>query len=202
MVGLLTTVNRAAQRVSIHGVRRELLQRQAERLGLPLFEVPLPSPCPNSAYELRIGQALTTAAAQGVQGVAFGDLLLEDVREYREQQLGTAGLQGVFPIFGRSTAEVAEQEIAVGIASILSCVDPRKLTPDFAGRRFDHGLLAELRSLPQAVDPCGENGEFHTFTFDSPDYRSPIPVTVGAVVERDGFIFADLLGVPETVAGP
>ncbi len=193
VVGLLTTVNATAQRVSIHGVRLELVREQALRLRLPLHEVALPSPCPNAVYEAKMAIALAGARQEGVAGVAFGDLLLEDVRSYREQQLQAAGLEAIFPIFGRSTEQVAEDEIGLGIRSILTCVDPMRMAARFAGRHFDRTLLAELRAQPEEVDPCGENGEFHTFTFDSPDYSAPIPVKGGQVVGRDGFIFADLL---------
>ncbi len=193
VVGLLTTVNSEAERISIHGVRLSLLRQQAARLGLPVHEVALPSPCSNREYELRMGQALVAAEDAGVAAVAFGDLLLQDVREYRERQVRAAGLRALFPIFGRSTEAVAREEIRLGIRSILACVDRARLDPRFAGRHFDADLLAELSAQPGQVDPCGEYGEFHTFTFDSPDYSAPIPVRVGEVVDRDGFVFADLL---------
>jgi uncharacterized protein (TIGR00290 family) len=193
VVGLLSTVNPEFGRVSIHGVRIGLLRQQADRLGLPLHEVALPSPCSNREYELRMGQALASLAQAGAEAVAFGDLLLQDVRQYREQQVQAAGLAALFPIFGRPTEQVAREEIRLGIRSRLACVDRARLEPRFAGRQFDSGLLSELRSLPGPVDPCGEYGEFHTFTFDSPDFSAPIPVMVGRSVDRDGFVFADLL---------
>ena len=193
VVGLLSTVNPIAGRVSIHGVRLSLLREQAQRLGLPLHEVALPSPCSNQDYELRMERALRAAAREGVAAVGFGDLLLEDVREYRQRQVRACGLDAVFPIFGRATQAVAREEIRVGIKSILACVDKARLEPRFAGRHFDAELLAELGKQRGEIDPCGEYGEFHTFTFDSPDYSAPIAVRVGELVDRDGFIFADLL---------
>jgi uncharacterized protein (TIGR00290 family) len=195
VVGLLTTINEAFERVAMHAVRVALLRAQAEAVGLPLVEVRIPSPCPNQAYEAAMAAAMADARERGVSAVAFGDLFLEDVRRYREDRLAGTGLRPVFPLWGRPTRELAEEMIALGQKAVLTCVDPRALGSDFAGRAFDRVLLGEL---PEGVDACGENGEFHSFAWDGPAFRHPVPVRVGDVVERDGFVFADL--EPETSA--
>jgi len=192
VVGLLTTVNEAFGRVAMHAVRVELLRAQAGAVGLPLLEVPIPWPCPNEAYEAAMDAALGTALGRGVSAVAFGDLFLEDVRRYREERMAQAGLRPLFPLWGRETRGLAEEMIAVGQKAVITCVDPRALAAAFVGRDFDASLL---RELPPAVDPCGERGEFHSFAWDGPAFRSPVRVRRGDVVERDGFVFADL--VPE-----
>jgi uncharacterized protein (TIGR00290 family) len=174
----------------MHGVRRELLEDQADAVGLPLAIVPIPSPCPNELYEAAMEKALAEAATNGVEAVAFGDLFLEDVRRYREERMVRTGLRPRFPLWGRPTASLAEEMVAAGLSARLTCVDPRHLPASFAGRRFDRALL---RDLPAAVDPCGENGEFHTFACDGPMFRRPVRVRRGEVVEREGFVFADLL---------
>jgi uncharacterized protein (TIGR00290 family) len=189
VVGLLTTINDAADRVAMHAVRRELLRVQAEAVGLPLHEVRIPSPCPNEVYEAAMARALQDARAAGVSAVAFGDLFLEDVRRYREERMSSTGLEPLFPLWGRPTRALAEEMIAAGQKAVLTCVDPRVLAPAFVGRAFDAALL---RELPDAVDPCGENGEFHSFAWDGPAFRRPVPVRVGETVERDGFVFADV----------
>jgi uncharacterized protein (TIGR00290 family) len=194
VVGLLTTINEAFDRVAMHAVRLELLRAQADAVGLPLLEVRIPWPCPNEAYEAAMAAALETARERGVTAVAFGDLFLEDVRRYREEKLAPTGLEPLFPLWGRPTRALAEEMVALGQKAVLTCVDPRALPREFAGRAFDAALL---RELPAAVDPCGENGEFHSFAWDGPPFRHPVPVEVGEVVERDGFVFADL--VPGTV---
>lgn len=188
--GLLTTVNETHGRVAMHAVRRELLERQAQAVGLPLTVVPIPSPCPNELYEAAMAGALASARNAGVEGVAFGDLFLEDVRRYREERMAGTGLACLFPLWGRPTAELAQEMIDGGLRAWLTCIDPRRLPSRFAGRAFDAALLAEL---PPGVDPCGENGEFHSFAWDGPMLREPIEVRPGEVVERDGFVFADLL---------
>ena len=193
VAGLLTTVNEAFERVAMHAVRLELLRAQAEAVGLPLVEVRIPSPCPNEAYEAAMGAAMAEARARGTTAVAFGDLFLEDVRRYREERLAGTGLRPLFPLWGRPTRALAEEMIALGQKAVLTCVDPRTLPGAFAGRAFDSNLLAEL---PAGVDACGENGEFHSFAWDGPAFRRPVPVRVGEIVARDGFVFADLL--PET----
>ncbi len=196
VVCLLTTINEAFDRVAMHAVRLELLRAQAEAVGLPLLEVGIPWPCPNEAYETAMDRALATARERGLTAVAFGDLFLEDVRRYREERLAGSGLKPLFPLWGRPTRALAEEMIALGQKAVLTCVDPRALSGDFAGRAFDAALL---RDLPTSVDPCGENGEFHSFAWDGPAFRRPVPVQVGEVVLRDDFVFADLL--PATQAG-
>jgi uncharacterized protein (TIGR00290 family) len=190
VVGLLTTVNQAYERVAMHAVRIALLEAQAAAAGLPLFIAKIPSPCPNEVYEQAMAQALADAQARGVRGVAFGDLFLEDVRRYREERMSGTGLELLFPLWGRPTRPLAEEMIASGLRARLTCVDPRKLDRSFAGREFGAELL---RDLPAGVDPCGENGEFHSFAWDGPMFRRPVNVQGGEVVERDGFVFADLL---------
>ena len=190
VVGLLTTVNMAHDRVAMHAVRRSLLEAQAEAVGLPVRIVPIPSPCPNAAYEAAMESALAAARAESIDAVAFGDLFLEDVRHYREERMATTGLAPLFPLWGRPTAGLAREMIAGGQRATITCVDPRVLGAEFAGRPFDEDLL---RDLPAAVDPCGERGEFHSFAWDGPAFRHPVRVRAGDVVERDGFVFADLL---------
>jgi uncharacterized protein (TIGR00290 family) len=193
VAGLLTTVNESFGRVAMHAVRRELLEAQAGAAGLPLRAVSIPHPCPNDVYEAAMAGALDEARAAGIEAVAFGDLFLEDIRRYREERMAPTGLRPLFPLWGRPTRALAEEMIDGGLRARLTCVDPRALDASFAGRAFDHDLLA---ALPPEADPCGERGEFHTFAWDGPMFRSPIPVVAGEVVHRDGFVFADLL--PET----
>jgi uncharacterized protein (TIGR00290 family) len=187
VAGLLTTINEAFDRVAMHAVRLDLLRAQAEAVGLPLVEVRIPSPCPNQAYEAAMSAAMADARARGFSSVAFGDLFLEDVRRYREERLAPTGLRPLFPLWGRPTRALAEEMLALGQRAVLTCVDPRVLPAAFAG---DQALLAEL---PAGVDPCGENGEFHSFAWDGPAFRRPVPVRAGEVVARDGFVFADLV---------
>lgn len=190
VAGLLTTTNAAFDRVAMHGVRETLLEAQAEAAGLPLWKVPLPWPCPNEAYEALMAQACVRAVAEGIEVMAFGDLFLEDVRDYRIQKLAGTGLKPIFPIWSPDTATLARDMVAAGLKATLACLDPRVLDASFAGRAFDGTLL---RELPPSVDPCGERGEFHTFVWDGPMFRHPIPIRRGEVVERDGFVFADLV---------
>lgn len=190
VVGLLTTTNEAFERVAMHGVREALLEAQAKAAGLPLWKVPLPWPCPNEAYEALMAQACTRAVAEGIGAMAFGDLFLEDVRDYRIQKLAGTGLTPLFPIWDPDTAALARRLVVAGLKATLTCVDPRALDASFAGREFDAALLADL---PAAVDPCGERGEFHTFAWDGPMFDHPVPVRRGEVVARDGFVFADLV---------
>jgi uncharacterized protein (TIGR00290 family) len=192
VVGLLTTLNRSADRVAMHAVRRELLEAQAAALGLPLNQVGLPSPCSNQEYEELMTGAVASARAAGVTRMVFGDLFLADVRSYREQALADTGIEPVFPLWGRPTGDLAREMVDQGVRATITCVDPRQLPSSFAGRAFDHELLADL---PERVDPCGENGEFHTFVADGPGFAAPLEVRVGEVVERDGFVFADVLPV-------
>ncbi len=190
ITGLLTTTNAAADRVAMHAVRRELLQVQATAVGLPLHVVELPSPCSNSEYEHRMSQAVDAARQAGVDEFVFGDLALADVRAYREQNLAGSGITPLFPIWGQNTTVLAEEMISSGLQAVVTCVDPAQLPAEFAGRRYDRQFLQDL---PAGVDPCGENGEFHTFVTDGPGFGAPVPVELGEIVERDGFVFADLL---------
>jgi uncharacterized protein (TIGR00290 family) len=190
VVALLTTVNQTYSRVAMHAVRESLVEMQAAAAGLPLVKVPIPSPCTNEIYEQAMGAAMVRARAEGVWHVIFGDLFLEDIRAYREKQLDDCGMTPVFPLWGRNTRELAEGMIAHGVSAYLTCVDPQKLDRSFAGRRFDAEFL---NALPSSVDPCGENGEFHTFANDGPMFGHSIPITAGEIVERDGFVFADFL---------
>jgi len=187
---LLTTVTAAYGRVSMHGVREELLVRQAQEVGLPLRVVTIPSPCPNDLYEEAFLAELARARTAGITHVVFGDLFLEDVRVYRERLLERAGLTGVFPLWRRETRALATEMLAGGLRAVLVCVDPEKVPASFAGRDFDPKLLGEL---PAGIDPCGERGEFHTFARAGPMFRREIGVARGEVVQRDGFVFADLL---------
>jgi uncharacterized protein (TIGR00290 family) len=190
VLGLLTTINQQFNRVAMHGVRRELLEAQAEAAGLPLWVVPLPSPCTNEHYERRMKNALHFMQRLGIDAIAFGDLYLQDVRRYREAQFAHCGLDLLFPIWGIPTEDLATQIIDGGIKARLTCVDPRAVPPELAGRDYDRQLLA---ALPASADRCAENGEFHTFVYQSPDFRCPIPIVTGDTVEREGFIFTDLL---------
>lgn len=189
VAALLTTINEPAQRVAMHAVRVELLEAQAEAAGLPLWKVPIPSPCPNDAYERAMGAAVARAVEEGFTHVAFADLFLEDVRRYREERLAGSGLTPLFPLFGADTALLAREMIAGGLGARITCLDPRALDRRFAGREFDAALLAEL---PPPIDPCGERGEFHTFAYRGPMFSRPVPVDTGVTVERDGFVFTDL----------
>jgi uncharacterized protein (TIGR00290 family) len=189
---LITTVTDAYARVSMHGVRRELLARQAEAVGVPLVEVEIPAGCTNDLYEQRMTEAFASATLRDVDCVAFGDLFLEDIRAYREDRLAAAGKRGLFPLWKRDTASLAREFIAAGFEATLVCVDPRHLDPSFAGRPFDAQLLDDL---PPDVDPCGENGEFHTFVHAGPVLSRPVACSVGETVKRDGFVFCDLLPV-------
>jgi uncharacterized protein (TIGR00290 family) len=187
---LLTTINEPARRVAMHAVRTELLQAQADALGLPLWQVPIPSPCSNEEYERAMGAAVARAVAEGFVYAAFGDLFLEDVRTYREDRLAGTGLTPIFPLFGADTTALAREMIASGLGARLTCVDPKILDRSFAGREFDGALLADL---PASIDPCGERGEFHSFAYRGPMFSRTIPIESGIVVERAGFVFADLL---------
>jgi len=188
VVGALTTITDAYGRVSMHGVREALLDAQLVAAGLPAWKVRIPAPCPNEVYEARMGEAVAAARDAGVTHVVFGDLFLPDVRAYRERQLAGTGLAPLFPLWQTPTAALAREMVAAGVVAHLTCVDPRKLPRAFAGRRLDE----VLDHLPPGVDPCGEHGEFHTFVAAGPMLAGRIPVAAGEVVERDGFVFADL----------
>ncbi|MFY9908415.1 MAG: ATP-binding protein [Candidatus Sulfotelmatobacter sp.] len=188
--GLLTTFNEVANRVAMHAVRRELVERQADAAGLPLWAVPLPWPCSNQQYESLMAQTCAKAICEKIEGVAFGDLFLEDVRAYREKQLKGAGLKPIFPIWQTPTHELARQMIAAGVKAKLTCIDTTKLDRSFAGCEFDEALLS---ALPADVDPCGERGEFHSFAYAGPMLNKELPVTVGEMVVHDQFVFADVI---------
>lgn len=187
---LITTITDGYERISMHGVRRELLALQATLLGVPVVEVVIPPGCMNEVYEARMAQAFASELLSGVDAVAFGDLFLEDVRAYREERLASAHKRGLFPLWGRNTTELAREFIAAGFQAVIACLDPRALDPAFAGRAYDQSLLDEL---PASVDPCGENGEFHTFVHAGPIFARTIGCETGEIVERDGFVFCDLL---------
>jgi len=190
VVGLLTTLNESADRVAMHAVRRELLEAQAAAADLPLWAVDLPWPCSNEQYEARMSAACERAVKAGVTQMAFGDLFLEDVRSYREEKLAPTGLKPIFPLWGRPTEALARRMLADGLQSRITCVNPELAPAEWVGREWDAALLDEL---PEGVDPCGENGEFHTFVHAGPMFSAPIEIELGEIVERDGFRFADLL---------
>ena len=190
VVGLMTTVNQLHQRVAIHAVRLELLQRQAEALALPLQIIDLPSPCTNSQYEEAMRKFIDEARRRGIECMAFGDLFLADIREYRETKLAGTGITPLFPLWLAPTDRLAKEMISSGLRAVVTCVDPQQLPLSFAGREFNEQFLADL---PGHVDPCGERGEFHTFAFDGPMFEKPVSVELGVVVERDGFGYADFL---------
>ena len=192
VAGLLTTFNEAFNRVAMHGVRRDLVERQAAAAGLPLWAVPLPWPCSNDDYERRMSEVCARAVAGGIEAIAFGDLFLEDVRAYREKRMTGTGLAPLFPVWGLETRKLAEEMIACGLKAKLTCVDSRQLDPSFAGREFDETLLSDL---PEGVDPCGERGEFHSFVYAGPMFKSAVSVAVGETVLRDQFAFSDLVGI-------
>ena len=193
VAGLLTTTNEAFNRVAMHAVRRELLQAQADAAGLPLHVVPLPWPCSNEQYETIMKGAVERFVNDGFTHVAFGDLFLEDVRRYREERLAGSGLEPLFPIWKtKSTAALADEMIAAGLRATLTCVNPRQLDRAFAGRTFDRSLMADL---PAGVDPCGENGEFHSFAHAGPMFNHSVAIRVGEIVDRDEFVFADLVSL-------
>ena len=186
---LMTTINEPAQRVAMHAVRVQLLEAQAAALGLPLWKIPIPSPCPNEAYEAVMAVTVARAVAEGFTHVAFGDLFLEDVRRYREERLAGTGLTPLFPLFGADTAALAREMIGAGLRARITCLSPAVLDRSFAGREFDAALLAEL---PPDIDPCGERGEFHTCSYDGPMFQHAMPIETGITIERDGFVFTDL----------
>jgi uncharacterized protein (TIGR00290 family) len=190
VVGLLTTFNEVADRVAMHAVRHDLVERQAAAAGLPLWSVPLPWPCSNEQYESLMAQTCVKAVADGIEGIAFGDLFLEDVRAYREKQMKGTELQPLFPVWGMPTRALAREMIASGTRAKLTCIDTEKLDRSFVGREFDKALLS---SLPDDVDPCGEHGEFHSFVYAGPMLNAVLPVSVGETVVRDQFVFADLI---------
>jgi uncharacterized protein (TIGR00290 family) len=194
IVGLVTTINQQFRRIAIHGYREALLDQQAAATGLPIWKVDLPFPCTNAEYESRMAVLVKRAVDEGIEGMAFGDLFLEDIRAYRLAKLAGTGLEAIFPVWGIPTGQLAKEMVAAGLKAYLTCIDPRVLDRSFAGRAFDAKLLTEL---PATVDPCGERGEFHTFACEGPMFSRSISVTPAEIVERDGFVYADLLPEPD-----
>ena len=190
IAGLITTVNQLFQRIAIHAVRLELLERQAEAVGLPLQIINLPYPCSNAQYETAMEKFIEESRREGIECMAFGDLFLQDIREYREAKLAGTGITPLFPLWKMPTDLLAREMISSGLRAMISCVDPQQLPASFAGREFNEALLA---ALPGEVDRCGERGEFHTFAFDGPMFSKPVDIRVGEIVEREGFVYADLL---------
>jgi uncharacterized protein (TIGR00290 family) len=190
IVCLLTTITDQFHRVSMHGVREELLDVQAESLGYQLEKVMIPYPCPNQVYEQKMASVLSVWKAKDVRHVIFGDLFLGDIRKYREEKLAQIDMTPVFPLWMSDTKQLAWEMLKAGFRAVITCVDPKKIAPAFAGRFFDESFL---KSIPPQVDPCGENGEFHTFVYDGPVFKRPISVRVGELVTRDGFVFADIV---------
>ena len=190
IAALLTTITEGYDRISMHGVRRVLLERQAESLGLPLEKVVIPQKANNEAYEFEMKKVLMKYKEQGVRAVAFGDIFLEDLRKYREENLARIGMRGLFPIWKRETSELSRTFIHLGFKAVVTCLDPKCLAPSFAGRHIDEDFL---RDLPANVDPCGENGEFHSFVFGGPIFKGEIGFSLGEIVERDSFWFCDLI---------
>ena len=190
VVGLMTTINQLYQRISIHAVRLELLRLQAEALGLPLHLIDLPSPCTNTQYESAMEKFIAESKREGIECLAFGDLFLEDIKQYREAKLSGTGITPLFPIWRMPTDKLAAEMISGGLRAVITCVDPAKLPAGFAGREFNHEFLS---ALPKDVDPCGERGEFHTFAFAGPVFKAPLAIEVGEVTQRDAFVYADVL---------
>jgi uncharacterized protein (TIGR00290 family) len=189
IVGLMTTMNQVYQRVAIHAVRLELLKLQAEAVGLPLHIVDLPYPCSNAQYESVMATFIAAARKQQIECMAFGDLFLEDIRQYREAKLAGTGITPLFPLWGMPTNDLAADMISSGLRAVVTCVDPKQLAANFAGREFNEEFLS---ALPAGVDPCGERGEFHTFAFDGPMFSSPVRLEAGEITEREGFVYADV----------
>ncbi len=189
MVGLFCTINAKFRRTAMHAVRVELLQMQAQRIGLPLDIIEIPWPCSNADYERIMGRYVENTQERGVTGMAFGDLFLRDIRDYRIERLKGTGIEPLFPLWDHPTGKLAREMIEGGLRATITCVDPKQLDSRFVGRSFDHDFLADL---PETVDPCGENGEFHSFVHDAPLFSAPINISVGEKVERDGFSFADI----------
>jgi len=190
VTALLTTVTKDFDRISMHGVRRTLLHAQAASLGLPVEEVWIPKDASNEAYEAQMKAVLLKHRDEGIEEVAFGDLFLQDIRAYREERLGQIAMKGLFPLWGRDTAKLAREFVELGFMAVVCCIDPRRLPREFCGREYDSSFL---ESLPSGVDPCGENGEFHTFVYAGPIFKNEIAIETGEVVLRDGFFFADLI---------
>ena len=190
VVGLFCTVNQKFDRVAMHGVRRELLELQAERVDLPLDIIDIPYPCSNNEYEVRMTKFIEQAKANNIECCAFGDLYLEDVRHYREHNLKGTGITPLFPLWGMPTNELSREMIQAGLRAIVTCIDPKSMPEEFVGREFNASFLEDI---PREIDPCGENGEFHSFAFEGPMFKQPIKVSAGEIVHRDGFVFSELV---------
>lgn len=190
VVGLFSTVNQEFERVAMHAVRNELVKRQAESAGLPVQLIPIPFPCSNADYENIMGAFIKQVKQQGIDGIAFGDLYLEDIRNYREEKLANTGITPIFPLWGKDTRLLSEEMLQGGLRAIITCIDPKTMPSELAGKEYNQSFLQQL---PTDVDPCGEKGEFHSFAFDGPAFKRPVNVAVGETVSRDGFIFTDLL---------
>jgi uncharacterized protein (TIGR00290 family) len=189
IVGLFSTVNQEFERVAMHAVRNELVRQQAKSLGLPIQLIQIPYPCDNSAYRVIMQEFIAQAKQQGVECIAFGDLFLEDVRKYREDNLDGTGIKPIFPLWGMPTDELSREMVKSGLHAIITCIDPNQLPPGFSGREYEDSFLSDL---PDQVDPCGENGEFHSFVYDGPMFKEKITVRTGETLSRDGFVFTDL----------
>ncbi|MDH5611018.1 MAG: adenine nucleotide alpha hydrolase [Gammaproteobacteria bacterium] len=190
LVGLFCTINKEFNRVTMHGVRVELLQKQADNIGLPLEIIEIPYPCSNIEYEQIMGEFVEKAKKMHIENFAFGDLFLEEVRNYREEKLKNSGIKAIFPIWGIPTDELSRKMITNGLRTIITCINPKQTPDKFIGKEFDDNFLA---SLPETIDPCGENGEFHSFVFDGPMFKEKINIVLGDIVQRDDFVFADIL---------
>jgi uncharacterized protein (TIGR00290 family) len=188
LLGLFTTVNQKFERVTMHAVRLRLLKEQAKQIGLPIYIIEIPFPCSNADYERIMSEFVTKIQDDNIEIVAFGDLYLEDIRDYRISQMQGSGIEPIFPCWGIDTTELSKMIIDIGIRAKIACIDPKQLDDKFAGHDYNQTLLD---TLPSQVDACGENGEFHTFVYDSPDFNSPIDIIQGETVERDGFVFTD-----------
>lgn len=190
LVGLFCTVNSEFNRVAMHGVRVELLEKQAKSIGLPLEIIEIPYPCNNTDYEKIMGQFVKKAKSKHIKYFAFGDLFLEDVRSYREEKLKGSGIKPIFPIWGVPTDKLLGEMINSGLKAVITCINPKQIPEQFAGKELDKNFLS---ALPKNIDPCGENGEFHSFVFDGPMFKEKINIFVGEIVQRDNFVFADIL---------
>lgn len=190
LVGLFCTVNKEFNRVAMHGVRVELLQKQAQSIGLPLEILEIPNPCSNSEYEAVMSEFVDRAKSSKIERFAFGDLFLEDIRHYREEKLKDSGISPIFPIWGIPTDMLIREMISGGLKTVITCIDPKQISKEFVGKELDESFLSKL---PKNIDPCGENGEFHSFVFDGPMFKEKIEIRVGDIVQRDNFIFADIL---------
>lgn len=199
LAGIFCTVNSEFDRVAMHAVRVELLKRQAESINLPLEMIEIPYPCSNAAYESIMGEFVTKARKAKVDCFAFGDLFLEDVRNYRTRNLQGTGIAPIFPIWGVPTDKLSREMVGKGLKAVITCIDPKQISIEFVGKVYDEQFLNDL---PQEVDPCGENGEFHSFVYDGPMFKSPIDVSVGTVTQRDGFVFADVLAGKPGIGRP